>query len=201
MTFRCLPTTKAEAKRLGLAYFDNGKPCRYGHEGIRGSSNSGCMRCSRIRRKLTAGYKERTKRRAKEWKKKNPERAAYINRVSLLKNWDKASKRQRDYFQRTKGQSLMRRLAANARRRAARRGAEGHHTAKDISALFTAQRGFCVGPCGRALRVFGYHVDHKTPLSRGGSNWPDNLQLLCPKCNGSKGTKTDDEWRSTFVHT
>lgn len=37
-------------------------------------------------------------------------------------------------------------------------------------------------------------IDHKTPLSRGGSNWPGNIQLLCLPCNDSKGTKTMDEW-------
>lgn len=38
------------------------------------------------------------------------------------------------------------------------------------------------------------HVDHKTPLSRGGSNDLDNLHLLCGPCNLRKGARSWDEF-------
>lgn len=38
------------------------------------------------------------------------------------------------------------------------------------------------------------HIDHIVPLSRGGGNELDNLQILCMSCNFSKGTKTMAEW-------
>lgn len=41
------------------------------------------------------------------------------------------------------------------------------------------------------------HVDHILPLSRGGTNDLDNLQMLCSRCNLSKGTKTMDEWEGS----
>jgi 5-methylcytosine-specific restriction endonuclease McrA len=40
----------------------------------------------------------------------------------------------------------------------------------------------------------GYHVDHMTPLSRGGSNGPENLVCACRRCNLSKHNKTVPEF-------
>jgi len=39
-----------------------------------------------------------------------------------------------------------------------------------------------------------FHVDHKTPLTRGGNNSPENLCCACPSCNFRKGTKTAEEF-------
>lgn len=41
-------------------------------------------------------------------------------------------------------------------------------------------------------RVF--HIDHKIPLSKGGTNGEDNLQLLCGRCNMRKGNLTVEEY-------
>ncbi len=38
------------------------------------------------------------------------------------------------------------------------------------------------------------HIDHMTPLSRGGSNWVANLCLTCPECNLTKHTQTAEEF-------
>lgn len=40
------------------------------------------------------------------------------------------------------------------------------------------------------------HCDHIIPISRGGSNHPDNLVTACGTCNLQKHAKTPEEWLS-----
>lgn len=42
-----------------------------------------------------------------------------------------------------------------------------------------------------------YHIDHVTPLTKGGKHELINLAISCPSCNHSKGNKTLDQWEST----
>lgn len=86
--------------------------------------------------------------------------------------------------------------AMSHNRRCAEKSAEGSFTADDIQKLFESQFGMCTG-CGNALESSGdkkYHVDHVMPIALGGSNWPSNLQLLCPRCNLTKNAKHPDLW-------
>lgn len=82
--------------------------------------------------------------------------------------------------------------ASNRRRRARRLSAEGTHTAADIEAQVKRQKGKCFW-CGEKVGDT-YHVDHIVPLSRGGSNDPENLVIACPSCNCSKQDKLPSEW-------
>lgn len=84
-------------------------------------------------------------------------------------------------------------VRANTNRRRARRiAAEGHYTAADVERLYKAQKGKCYY-CGVKVGKT-YHVDHVIPLSRGGSNWPENLVIACPPCNTSKNDRLPHEW-------
>jgi hypothetical protein len=51
--------------------------------------------------------------------------------------------------------------------------------------------GRCVR-CGDGPPAVELHVDHKYPWSKGGTNQLSNLQLLCQRCNLSKGAKVED---------
>ena len=82
-------------------------------------------------------------------------------------------------------------LASNRTRRARKNTAPGIHTVQDVRQQFKRQKGKCYW-CGEKLKK--YHVDHIIPLSRGGSNWPDNIVIACPTCNLSKGTKLPHEF-------
>jgi HNH endonuclease len=39
-----------------------------------------------------------------------------------------------------------------------------------------------------------FHVDHKQPLSKAGSEGPENLACTCATCNLSKGALTEQEF-------
>lgn len=61
------------------------------------------------------------------------------------------------------------------------------------AALYGEQGGFCNG-CHNHIVPSGLVVDHIIPRSKGGSDEKENLQLLCPVCNSSKGDKDMAEW-------
>ena len=58
--------------------------------------------------------------------------------------------------------------------------------------LFGLQEGLCNG-CRVAFPFRNFTVDHVIPRSRGGTDHPDNLQLLCAACNSQKGNRTQAE--------
>ena len=43
------------------------------------------------------------------------------------------------------------------------------------------------------------HLEHKKPLSRGGTNEKNNLAIACQKCNCKKHNKTEEEFRKEFL--
>ena len=63
--------------------------------------------------------------------------------------------------------------------------------------LIEKQNGACVY-CGGDVRQSA-HLDHITPLSRGGRDDRLNTQMLCPECNMSKGAHTDEEYRARIT--
>src|SRR6266487_1797937 len=80
--------------------------------------------------------------------------------------------------------------ANNHRRRAYERNNGGTHVSADIQQQYKNQRGkcyYCKKKVGKT-----YHVDHVIPLSKGGSNGPENIVIACPRCNLRKNANI---WR------
>ncbi len=48
--------------------------------------------------------------------------------------------------------------------------------------------------CRADLHDIPIHIDHKTPVSRGGNHRIENLCVACSTCNLQKGTQTDYEF-------
>jgi hypothetical protein len=71
--------------------------------------------------------------------------------------------------------------------KASRSAAPGSHTGDDIKKLLILQRNKCAY-CKSSLKA-GYHKDHIVPLKLLGTNSIENIQMLCPLCNLSKGSK------------
>lgn len=66
-----------------------------------------------------------------------------------------------------------------------------------IAALLCEQEAQCTY-C-RAMLGQSFHIDHKTPVSRGGSNEESNLQLLCRSCNIDKRARTHGEYLAALL--
>ena len=62
---------------------------------------------------------------------------------------------------------------------------------KNRHVLFGRQEGRC-NSCKTAFEFRHFEVDHVVPVSRGGSDHLDNLQLLCGSCNRIKGNRPQE---------
>jgi 5-methylcytosine-specific restriction endonuclease McrA len=68
------------------------------------------------------------------------------------------------------------------------------HCGEDLDSLrYDDQNNECAY-CGTDLDTAKVHLDHMTPLSRGGEHVLNNLQYTCKSCNCRKETKTHEEY-------
>jgi 5-methylcytosine-specific restriction endonuclease McrA len=124
----------------------------------------------------------------REWRKNNPEMVRAHKSASQKRNRASANERTRRWNKKNPDKTRAYTLNRIARKHAT----DGKYTPADIAQLYEDQGGHCaycgIGLCGE------YHVDHMVPLTKGGSNWPDNLALACPTCNHSKRDLLLPEW-------
>lgn len=74
-------------------------------------------------------------------------------------------------------------------RNRARRSGEGTGPSARTLALEVGPPSSCY-LCGGAIDWHTAHLDHTTPVSRGGTNRPENLAWTCRFCNTAKGSMT-----------
>lgn len=147
---------------------------------------------------------------------KELERTRIKSRVNFDKYRPQRLKRNHEYYQKHKKEIrqaaskrhadkmlndphyIVLRKSYHQRRRALKRNAPGSHTSADIlmqrKAQTDKQGHLRCWWCNIVIKSNNYHLDHKHPLSRGGSNGADNIVITCPTCNLSKNNKTPAEW-------
>lgn len=93
--------------------------------------------------------------------------------------------------------------ARSQKKRAIKYASNGSHSAKDVRAQVRSQRDkrgkLRCWWCNTIINGKAYHVDHRIPLSRGGSNAPENLCITCPTCNLSKNNKMPHEFNGRLL--
>lgn len=68
------------------------------------------------------------------------------------------------------------------------KGAKGKHTLQEWEEL-KKQYNWTCPDCGKKEPDIKLTEDHIIPISRGGSNWIENIQPLCKSCNSKKHNK------------
>ena len=147
--------------------------------------------------------KEKISESKKAYRASNPEKiklshaAKYIKRRTAAAEWAKKyykenitviAARKAKWHLENKEKSR----AARWRRKAKIKEVGGSFSGSDIKAMLIMQKNSCVN-CMTDIRA-GYEIDHIMPIHLGGSNFIENIQLLCRPCNRSKWAKHPIDW-------
>lgn len=154
-----------------------------------------CERRKEYQRNYTASHKEENKTRCRDRRLKNPKyhsiywstnKAILSNKCRLkrLQNLELMRVKDKESRERHKERRNIQRINYRARSR----NAPGSISVLTWKSLLS-KYGSCCLRCGSSANL---SIDHIIPLSKGGTNFPNNLQPLCRSCNSSKGTKTMD---------
>jgi 5-methylcytosine-specific restriction endonuclease McrA len=133
-------------------------------------------------RKWRKAHPEQHRENSNQWNRDNPELHRKYNRDYNRANPDKIASIGRKWSQANPEKVKEKRH----RRRAKKNGCV---VAKaDIQQIIEKSGGLC-GICRTFVPEEFRHIDHIIPLDKGGPHSQDNLQLLCYRCNQSKGAK------------
>ncbi len=136
--------------------------------------------------------KEAKLRKSKDWYAENSDRKTETQSAWRQENKEKDRASHRQW----RLDNVDATVAMMANRRARKAEAGGTYNANDVQNLLRLQKGKCAACCVKLILAGKgrFHVDHIMPIALGGSNWPHNLQLLCPTCNFKKHAKDPFDW-------
>lgn len=200
--------TESPIKRCSICHCEKSAACFYKRSDRKSGYQSQCIDCNLAKYRISrrnSSAKDRVKNPARvtTWKAGNkPAVAAYerkrrLNNPAKLKlekavyrNANRVTIRSKNSDYKKAFPELSRTHYQNRRARKLKAG--GTHTATDRKEIRALQGDLC-NYCRANLLGRG-HLDHMTPLARGGSNGRENLQFLCAPCNQRKGTMTHEEY-------
>ncbi len=134
---------------------------------------------------------ERIREYKRAWIAKNPDKQREYGAKFYKENKEKVDEHNKAYAIRYPEKRKFQKRIVEARRRARKYTTDdGTITSNVIIAMFKEQRGKC-NLCKARLET--YHIDHMIPLAKKGKHTIKNIQLLCVKCNESKGCRLEEE--------
>lgn len=164
---------RADAKASGSKRYFSGKTCPKLHLAERFTSNGRCVVCAYCQRD--------------NFRISNPNYEA----ERYVKNKEYILASNRRWVSKNPLKSKIKAMRYSAKKRLA----EGFHVYSDIIDILNKQKWMCIGHnCKANFKIVGYEIDHIFPLSKGGSNWPSNLQCLCRSCNARKSNIDPIKW-------
>lgn len=135
---------------------------------------------------------EKNRDRTRKWKQENPERKRAYDRQWKEKNLDRHKEAKRRWIEENIEYARYLGRTRSAIRRARKLGNAEPITVSEQREWEDSQPkvcAYCGIDCAR-----NYHVDHITPLSKGGAHQIANLAISCPPCNLSKGARDLNEF-------
>jgi len=140
---------------------------------------------------------------AKNYYMKNRERSLFVSKQYQINHRERTRATMRRYEERHREKRALKNKkwrqenpekfrAGKIKRRLIDLSIKGLFTEHDVKDIFRLQKGKCAC-CKKSLKD-GYHIDHIIPLSRGGTNYRSNLQLLTPSCNHRKSARDPIEY-------
>jgi 5-methylcytosine-specific restriction endonuclease McrA len=144
--------------------------------------------------------KERLAEHYKSWYAANREHGLAARKAYYIQNKDRLLELKKIRSRTESGKLSIR--SCNTNRIARKRNALGSHTAQELQEQLVRQDHtcyYCKAKLGKERR--SYHADHVVPLSRGGTNYIDNIVLTCRTCNLQKSNKLVHEWLGVDIHT